>query len=205
MIQLTFTVGFIALFLYEENTKTFVQEHKELVWVSMILTFAILFAMICFEDVRKKVPGNYICLFLFTTAESFMLGIIASAYKKEEVLYAGAICVVVFFALTAFAFQTKIDFTLYSGFLFVAMIVLIIFGFVTIFLPHNRILNLVYASIGALIFSLYIIFDTQMMLGGKHKYAISPEEYIFAVLNLYLDIINLFLMILQIIANATSE
>ncbi|XP_023224662.1 protein lifeguard 1-like [Centruroides sculpturatus] len=85
------------------------------------------------------------------------------------------------------------------------MIVLIIFGFVAIFLPHNRILNLVYASIGALLFSLYIIFDTQLMLGGKLKYAISPEEYIFAVLNLYLDIINLFLMILQIFANSTSE
>ena len=26
-----------------------------------------------------------------------------------------------------------------------------------------------YASLGAVIFSLYIVFDTQMMLGGKHK------------------------------------
>jgi len=45
----------------------------------------------------------------------------------------------------------------------------------------------------------YLVFDTQMMMGGKHKYALSPEEYIFAALNLYLDIINLFLFILSII------
>ena len=58
---------------------------------------------------------------------------------------------------------------------------------------------MIYASLGALIFCLYLVFDTQMMLGGKHKYAISPEEYIFAALNLYLDIINLFLYILMLV------
>jgi len=37
------------------------------------------------------------------------------------------------------------------------------------------------------------------MMGGKHKYSISPEEYVFAALNLYLDIIQIFLYILQIL------
>jgi len=45
---------------------------------------------------------------------------------------------------------------------------------------------------------LFIVYDTQLMLGGKHKYAISMDEYVFAALNLYLDIINLFLYILRI-------
>ena len=56
-----------------------------------------------------------------------------------------------------------------------------------------------YGSIGALIFSLYIVYDTQLMMGGKHKYALSPEEYIFAALNIYLDVINLFRYILLIV------
>merc|ERR1712107_958656 len=60
-------------------------------------------------------------------------------------------------------------------------------------------IRLVFAIIGAIIFSLYIVFDTQMMMGGNHKYSLDPEEYVFAALNLYLDIINLFLYILQII------
>ena len=55
------------------------------------------------------------------------------------------------------------------------------------------------SAFGAVLFGMYIVFDTQMMLGGKHKYAISPEEYIFASLNLYLDIVNLFLYILSIL------
>ena len=67
-----------------------------------------------------------------------------------------------------------------------------------------RTLNLVYASIGCIIFSLYIIYDTQLMVGGSHKYSLSPEEYVFAALNLYLDIINLFMYILSIIGNSRN-
>ena len=43
------------------------------------------------------------------------------------------------------------------------------------------------------------------MMGGSHKYSISPEEYIFAALNLYLDIINLFLYILMIVGASRSD
>ena len=57
---------------------------------------------------------------------------------------------------------------------------------------------------GALIFSLYIIYDTQLMMGGKHKYALDPEEYVFASLNIYLDVINLFLYILMIVRGSGS-
>lgn len=65
-----------------------------------------------------------------------------------------------------------------------------------------RVAIIMYGSAGALIFSLYIVYDTQLMMGGNHKYSLSPEEYIFAALNLYLDIINLFLYILTIIGAA---
>lgn len=69
----------------------------------------------------------------------------------------------------------------------------------------HRVMMIVYGSIGALIFSLYIVYDTQLMMGGKHKYALDPEEYIFASLNLYLDIINLFMYILMIVGASSSD
>lgn len=100
--------------------------------------------------------------------------------------------------LTLFAFQTKWDFTVMGGVLFVALIVFMIFGIVAIFLP-GKTMTLVYSSLGALLFSFYLIYDTQLIIGGKHKYSISPEEYIFAALNLYLDVINIFIYILSIL------
>lgn len=84
------------------------------------------------------------------------------------------------------------------SFLFVALVVLLIFGIIAM-IWHGKIMTLVYASLGALLFSFYLIYDTQMMIGGSHKYSISPEEYIFAALNLYLDVVNIFLYILTII------
>jgi len=85
-----------------------------------------------------------------------------------------------------------------GGILIACMVVFLIFGIVAMFIK-TKIITLVYASIGALLFSVYLIYDTQLMMGGEHKYSISPEEYIFAALNLYLDIINIFMYILTII------
>lgn len=42
------------------------------------------------------------------------------------------------------------------------------------------------------------------MIGGNHKFSISPEEYVFAALTLYLDIINIFLYILSLVGNARN-
>jgi FtsH-binding integral membrane protein len=112
---------------------------------------------------------------------------------------------VVCLALTAFSFQTKWDFTAHGGILFVAVVILFVFGIVSAFLGGRYpIIKIVYAALGALIFSIYLVYDTQMMMGGKHKYSISPEEYIFAALNLYLDIVNIFIYILTLIG-ATSD
>lgn len=48
---------------------------------------------------------------------------------------------------------------------------------------------------GAILFCLFIVFDTQAIMHN-----LSPEEYILATINLYLDIINLFLHILRALA-----
>ena len=111
-------------------------------------------------------------------------------------LIAAGICTAVCLALTIFAMQTKWDFTACGGILFVCVIVLFIFGIVAICIP-GKVIHLVYASLGALLFSVYLVFDTQLMLGGEHKYSISSEEYIFAALNVYLDVLFIFLKIMR--------
>jgi protein lifeguard len=141
---------------------------------------------------------NFIFLAIFTIAQSFLLGCMSATYEPDAIFMAVGITAAVCFGLTIFAFQTKWDFTVMGGVLFVAVIILMIFGIVAMFFPGKTI-KLVYASLGALLFCVYLIYDTQLMMGGKHKYSISPEEYIFAALNLYLDIVNIFIYILTII------
>ena len=117
--------------------------------------------------------------------------------------------------------QTKIDFTLCRGVVAAVFFVFFFFGLGIAILPlfgvNIAILHLVYSAIGVLIFSVYLIYDTQvegkqqilikidlsqMMMGGDHKFSISPEEYIFAAIAIYLDILNLFLHILKLVAAA---
>ncbi|XP_017780361.1 PREDICTED: protein lifeguard 1-like isoform X3 [Nicrophorus vespilloides] len=201
MFQLSVTLAFISLMVYHKSTRIFVRSHPELMIVAIIIFIVSLIALSCCGELRRRSPTNYIFLTLFTLAESFMLGVISSTYKSDEVVMAVGITAAVCLGLTLFAFQTKWDFTMMGGILFVAVIILLIFGIVAIFVK-SKILSMVYASLGALIFSIYLIYDTQMMMGGNHKYSISPEEYVFAALNLYLDIINIFMYILTIIGAA---
>ncbi|VDP21100.1 unnamed protein product [Heligmosomoides polygyrus] len=55
----------------------------------------------------------------------------------------------------------------------------------------------VYAALGALLSMVYLAIDIQLIMGGR-KFELSPEEYIFAAVQLFLDILNIFLFILQI-------
>ncbi|XP_050351779.1 protein lifeguard 1-like isoform X2 [Nymphalis io] len=198
MCQLMVTMGVIALFVFHEPTKVFVRNNSYLFWIAFIVLFVCLIAMACCTEVRRQTPVNFIFLFIFTCAQSFLLGVASSVYNTSEVMIAVGITAAVCLALTLFAFQTKFDFTVMGGALVAATMILLVFGILAIIFRSN-VLNLVYAAVGALIFSLYLVYDTQLMMGGKHKYSISPEEYIFAALNLYLDIVNIFLFILTII------
>ena len=57
--------------------------------------------------------------------------------------------------------------------------------------------NLISAVLGVLCYSLYLIADTILILGGKHwKHQFSKDDYILGALTFYLDIINIFLYIL---------
>jgi len=44
-----------------------------------------------------------------------------------------------------------------------------------------------------------------MIVGGTHKLQVSQEEYVFAALTIYLDIINIFMYILQILQSLSND
>jgi len=200
--QLAVTMGIMGIF-FVPAVQTYTSANIWLFWVAFFLSIGFLIGLVCCGDVRRKSPHNMILLSGFTVAEGFMLGVSCSTYSASSVLLAVGICAIVVLGLTIFALQTKIDFTMCNGILFVLLMCLMIFGIFCAIFP-GQIMNVVYASLGAVIFSCYIVVDTQMMMGGKHKYSLDPEEYVFASLNLYLDIINLFLMILSLVGRGDN-
>uniref|UniRef100_A0A8D2B9T4 Uncharacterized protein n=1 Tax=Sciurus vulgaris TaxID=55149 RepID=A0A8D2B9T4_SCIVU len=174
-----------------------------LVTATIITFFVVLIILACCGNLRRRVPANYILLGLFSSIHiSFLLCVLFSEgifYNAEEVLWATAATTLVTLALTIFALQTKWDFTLLNGMLFVLLFVLVIYGILLI-LIRSYWLHVLYAGLGTVLFSMYLVMDVQLMVGGRHHHSdLDPEEYVFAALNIYLDIINLFLFILQLI------
>ncbi|KAL1258574.1 hypothetical protein QQF64_009151 [Cirrhinus molitorella] len=195
-LQLAVTCGFVALFTFEPHVKLFVKQNVWTYWVGYIVFLVPYFVILCCGDFRRKHPWNLISLSILTLAMSYMVGVISSFYDTDIVMMAIGITVLVCFTVIVFSLQTKYDFTSCYGVLFVCLIVMMFFGILCIFL-YSRILDLIYSSLGALIFTCFLAVDTQLLLGNKNL-SLSPEEYIFAALNLYLDIIHIFLYLLRI-------
>ncbi|MBN3272465.1 LFG1 protein, partial [Polyodon spathula] len=198
MAQLIVTVGFICMFVYWDTLKRWVWKNPWFTYTLFPVLFVLIIILSCFENARRKVPLNFIFLALFTVVEGLMLGATTAFFTADAVMWAVGATAFVCFGLSVFAMQTKVDFTKAAGIIWVICLSLITFGILCAII-RSRWLHIVYASIGTLIFAVYLVIDTQSMLGGNHKYSTSPEEYVFAALNLYLDIINIFLFILHLI------
>ncbi|XP_064205126.1 glutamate receptor, ionotropic, N-methyl D-aspartate-associated protein 1a (glutamate binding) [Anguilla rostrata] len=199
-VQLLVTFSFVAVFTFVDDAKRFVRMNPWTYYVSYAIFFVTLIVLSCCGEFRRKHPWNLVALSILTLSLSYMVGMIASFYDTDSVIMAVGITAVVCFTVVLFSLQSKYDFTSCRGVLFVCLIVLLLFSFLCIFIRH-RILHIVYASLGALLFTCFLAVDTQLLLGNK-KLALSPEEYIFAALNLYTDIINIFLFILAIVGRA---
>ncbi|XP_046389373.1 protein lifeguard 2-like [Ischnura elegans] len=194
--QLLVTVGIILFFMYHQPTKMFVQHNPGLHISAIGVYIGIVIALNCCESVRRKSPGNYICLLMFTLAFSYVTGTIATFYDKEAVLIAAGNATFICLSLSIFAFQTKWDFTLLRGALYVSAVTFSEFC-VHCILHKVDISTSALCCFGVLLFSVFLVYDTQRMMIGKHRFTISPEEYVFASLNLYLDIMNIFKYILK--------
>jgi len=182
--------------------EAFVLKNQWLMWLSCGMTIATVCAMTCCRDAARSFPTNYMLLFTFTAFEGVMVGCISAMYTWQSVMLAACMTVCIFLAMTAFACFTKTDFTGCGGILLGALCTMIGVSFTIGILGWLGVniqpLMLIYDAVGALIFTIYIVFDTQMIIGGNHKVSFSIDDYVFAALNLYLDIINLFLFLLQL-------
>jgi FtsH-binding integral membrane protein len=149
---------------------------------------------------RKSYPTNLAFLGVFTVMEAYSISVVVSFYNSMIVLEALVLTLGIFLALTLFACQTKYDFTSWMPYLFGGLWGLVLFGFMAIWFPHNSTAELIYGGLAALIFSGYILVDTQLVMRHYHV-----EEEIAAAISLYLDIINLFLAILRILNSQSNN
>lgn len=149
--------------------------------------------------VVRRTPGiNMIALFSYTALSGFTLAAVLERYldkgQGEIIWQSAALCALIFGILSAYVHITKQDFDWMGGILLVALIMLIVAGIGFMFFP-SAFGIFMWSCISAVIFSGFILYDTSRII---LKY--DTEEVVSAVLDLYLDVINLFLDLLRILS-----
>lgn len=163
-------------------------------WGLVILEFALLFGVYA---TKKNPPVALFMLFAFTFMSGLTLtpllsnilampsgaGIVANSFMLTTVIFGG---------LSIYAMTTKTSYMEMGKGLFIALIIIIVASIINIFLG-SPILQVVIASVGALLFSAFILYDTQNIINGNYE---TPIE---GAVALYLDFLNLFISLLQIL------
>ena len=136
-----------------------------------------------------------------------MVGCISSSYDPLSVLIASIHTFTVFSAITLYSFQPNpaYDLTLFGNTLLASITALTIGAIMNIFFQIPFVDN-VMTGLSAIVFAMYILHDTQLIVGNKHhKRKFNPDDYILAALSLYQDVIVLFIKILRIIGKDSKE
>jgi FtsH-binding integral membrane protein len=136
-------------------------------------------------------------LFGFTFIAGLMLAPILSVALGlrnggQLIGLAGGMTAAIFFAMAAIATVTKRDFSFLGKFLFVGLVVVIVASLANLFFQIPA-LSLTISAVAVLVFSLYLLHDVSNIVRG------GETNYITATLNLFLDVYNIFISLLNIL------
>lgn len=172
----------------------YVQTHSYCFWVPLLCAVASMGALFVW---RQRHPLNLFLLGAFTLSESVSIGTIVTFNDASTVLLALIICTFLVLGLTLFALQTKYDFTSWAGWLFTGLWAFILVGLAAMFFPFSNTIGIVYSGLGVLLFSGLLLVDTQVILRR-----LSPEDWVLGVVSLYLDSINIFINLLNLLSRS---
>jgi len=90
--------------------------------------------------------------------------------------------------------------TIQVGLMFIICPVVLV-AFIMQWFIQSPILSLFISILLVICFGIYIIWDTQMIVGGDRGFSLSTDDYILAAMMLYIDIVRLFIEILRIVGD----
>lgn len=161
--------------------------------VFVLVGFGLLFVVNRMADSAKGLPA----IFAFTGVMGAALGPLLNAYLAlpngpSLVMQSLGGTALIFFGLSAYALQSKRDFSFMGGFLFAGLLVAIVAMIANIFLAIPA-LSLTISAAVILIMSGLILMDTSRIIHG------GETNYIRATVGLYLNIFNLFVHLLHLL------
>ncbi len=200
MLALTMIPTIIGAFIGLSTNFSFLAEHP--IMGSLLMFGAMMGLLFVVGFLRNSVWG-IVALLGFTFVAGVFLGPIlqVALHLKNGAQLVGMAAGgtgLIFFSLATLATVTKKDFSFMGKFLFIGVILLLVASFANLFFQVPA-LALTISAIAVLIFSAFILYDiSQIIQGGE-------TNYVMATLNLYLDIYNIFINLLNLLMAFSGE
>lgn len=170
-------------------------------FIVMICAFIPLFMA---QRAARQFPKNIILTLIFT----FVMGVsiaplllMAESNAPGSILSAATLTAVAFGGLTLYAVFSRRDFSAWGGFFMIGLLVLIVASVINIFVASAA-AGVWISTIGVLIFSGLLVFDTWRILRSG---MFGQEDYVIAAVQIYLDLLNMFLFILSLLGNRSRR
>lgn len=166
----------------------------------MILQIGLIFFAM---GVRRRPGLNMVALFSFTTVSGITLAPLLSLYLSagagQVVTQAFLLTALTFAGLTGYVFTSKKDFSFMGSFLITGGIIFFVGSLLNLFF-HSSMGTFILSGAGVFLFSGFILYDTSNILRNY-----STDEYVSATLSLYLDVLNLFIMLLNLLGMSRRD
>lgn len=205
LVRRTYSLVFVSILftvagsMFALSQPSILQATAQHPWLTMLATFAPLFLAL---RARNVFPANIALVLLFTFAEGILLAPILYVYGQQQpglITQAAVTTIGAFGVLTAYAFISRRDFSAWGSFFMVGLWVVLGSMVLNMFFFKNPGLQVAIAGVTVLVFSGLLVFDT-----WRIRNVYGPDEYVGAAVQIYLDLLNLFLAILRIFGGRRS-
>jgi len=198
--------GFTALYVSNSETMLKLIFGNQLIFFGLIIGELVLVFSLA-SRVNKMQASTAISLFvLYAALNGVTLSAIFLIYTRSSITSTFFICAATFVASSIYGMVTKRDLTSMGQFMFMGLIGIVIASVVNLFVRSSG-MSLIVSYIGVIVFVGLTAYDTQKL----RTMALSQPDgldgatvrkgAILGALTLYLDFINLFLMLLRILGS----
>jgi FtsH-binding integral membrane protein len=168
-----------------------------------LLMLGAMFGSLFIVSALRNSGWGVLAVFGFTFISGLMLAPtlqVAAGLRNggQLVALAGGMTAAVFFVMATIATVSKRDFSFLGKFLFVGLILLVIGMLANLFL-QIPVLAVTLSAVGVLIFSLFLLHDVSAIVRG------GETNYISATIRLFLDLLNLFVTLLNLLMIFTGQ
>jgi len=164
-----------------------------------LVIFAPLVAILAVSVAMERLSKTALTVFLhgFAALMGLSFATIFVVYNMGSIVSAFMGAAVLFMAMSGYGYFTKRDLTEFGQFLFIGLIAIVVASLINLFIG-STVLQMVISAIGVIVFLGLTAYDTQKIREMVSYGGDTGKEEVMGALSLYLDFINLFLMLLQL-------